>query len=382
MQTMIEIWGSMLALVWTVLAVLALPGLLRIPRLPDAVEKREEGPLISVILAARNEEDKIEQTLLSLLENNYVNFEIVAVDDRSDDCTGEIMEKVCQKSPRLTVIHVTDLPSGWLGKNYALYLGAQQARGKWLLFTDGDVWFASDALSRAVYYAEKHDADHLVIPPRMKLRGYWLMGLVAFFIFNLTLFFRPQNAINPRSQAHMGVGAFNMLRRDVYEAVGTHQALALRPDDDLRLGRLVKEKGFRQHFIPARHFAEVEWYPTLTEMAHGLEKNALAPFRYSIPLLLFGMLPLFLLYVSPFVAPFATEGGLRLIYLYCLGVMFALYVLTGVFTQLPVHHFLTLPVSVLLFIYMLVRAALLAWRRGGIHWRGTFYSLKELRKQR
>lgn len=124
MQTIIEIWGSMLALVWTVLAVLALPGLLRVPRLPDAIEKREAGPLISVILAARNEEDKIEQTLSSLLENNYVNFKLVAVHDRSDDCTDKIMEKVRQKSPSLIVIDVTDLPSGWLGKNYALCLGA------------------------------------------------------------------------------------------------------------------------------------------------------------------------------------------------------------------------------------------------------------------
>lgn len=382
MHTITAGWGIMLAVIWTVLFVLSVPGLLRVPRLPSVVPARQDGPLISIVLAARNEKERIGSTLSSLLENNYVNTEVIAVNDRSDDGTGEVMQAMGEQWPQLTVLHVAELPNGWLGKNHALYLGAQRARGTWLLFTDGDVVFAPDAISRAVHYAETKGVDHLVIPPRMKLYGYWLKGLVAFFIFNLTLFFRPQNAINPRSRAHMGVGAFNMLRRDVYEKIGTHRALALRPDDDLRLGRLVKERGFRQHFIPARQFAEVEWYPALGDMVRGLEKNALAPFRYSVPLLLLGMFPLFLLYVSPFALPFFTEGGVQWTYLYCLVLMFILYARTGVFTQLPLHLFLTMPVAVVLFIYTLVRAALLAWVRGGIHWRGTFYSLDELRKQK
>lgn len=376
-----DIGAGLLAFVWTILAAWAAPGLFRISWLPDIADCSEQLPFVSVIIAARNEAEAIGRTLDTLRNNNYVKFEVIAVNDRSDDATGMIMEEKQKGWQALRVIHLAELPDSWLGKNYALYRGAQHARGDWLLFTDGDVEFAPDALARAVSYVEKHKPDHLVVPPEMKLSGWWLRALVAFFIFNLSLFFRPYEAGNPRSHAHMGVGAFNMVRRPVYEAIGTHRALALRPDDDLRLGRMIKEQGFRQHFIPARAFVRVQWYPNVRAMLEGLEKNALTPFRYSVALLIAGMVPLFALYVGPFVLPWIGSGWIRAAGLYCLAVMLGLYALNGKFTQLPLSLFWVLPAVVLLFIYALVRAAFLAVKRGGIYWRGTFYSLEELRRQ-
>lgn len=377
--------GVLTVVVWTIIAVIVIPGLFHTKPLPsgdgDRCKRKGHSPKVSVILAARNEEAAIERTLHSLRQQRYPHFEVIAINDRSDDQTGLIMERVKEQWLQLRVLHIRELPAGWLGKNHALWRGSLEATGEWLLFTDGDIYFHEDALERSVSYVEDERVDHLTVCPRLVINSLWLHALIAFFLFNLILILRPQNARNPHSKAFMGIGAFNMLKKNVYDAVGTHEKICFRPDDDVQLGALVKKSGYRQHFIPAEKFNEVKWYSSVKEMVIGLEKNLLTAFRYSVLLPTLGTIPMIILYLMPFVGLFVTDGWMRLGSLYCVLLMFWMFWLTRRFFFFPLGLFFFMPVSALLFAYTLIRSALLAWKRGGIYWRGTFYSLQDLKEK-
>jgi glycosyltransferase involved in cell wall biosynthesis len=380
-------WLSLLVmLAWVIIVAFNLPDLLRLPWLPadaGAVSCGGDGgsmPWVSVILPARNEANRLEETLSAWARQRYPAFEVLVVDDRSEDATGEIIDRYSAVDPRFRAIHVDSLPPGWLGKNYALHLAAQQARGEWLLFADADVRFAPDALARAMAYVSSHRIDHLTMAPTLLARGYWLRALTALFVFNLLLFKRPHSAYRRQSRAYAGIGAFNLLRREVYVGIGGHQSIALRPDDDIQLGRLVKRAGYHQQFALAENFMFIEWYPSLVEMFRGLEKSPLAAFRYSVGRLLVSMIPLILLYEGPFAAVLCAPGAWRLAGAAALALMFCLYALQNRFLHYPLHQFFVLPVTLCLFIYTFVRAGWLAIYRGGLLWRGTLYPLAELRR--
>jgi glycosyltransferase involved in cell wall biosynthesis len=227
------------------------------------------GPMVSIIVAGRNEEHGIEAGVRSLLAMDYSPLEVSAVNDRSTDGTGEVLERVRRDDPRLTVIHVSTLPPGWLGKNHALALGAARAKGDFLLFTDADVVFDSSALGRAVRFMEEEGIDHLAAFPGLRVRGIALRTLIVTFGMLFALHTRLWKARDPRSKRHIGIGAFNLLRAAGYRRLGTHAAIALRPDDDLRLGREAKRAGLRQDIVRANTLLEIEWYASFGQMIDG-----------------------------------------------------------------------------------------------------------------
>src|SRR6202158_5273956 len=141
-------------------------------------------PRVSIVVPARNEEEHIRETMVQLLGLDYSNYEVIVVNDRSTDHTGQIMYEVAagpQAHGLLKVIHVSELPSGWLGKTHAMWTAGQQAGGDWLLFTDADVFFKPDSLRRAVAYAEAERADHVVLFPRMIMKRPGEKMMIAFF---------------------------------------------------------------------------------------------------------------------------------------------------------------------------------------------------------
>ena len=208
-------------------------------------------PLVSVILAAKEEEASIIETVKHLQSQTYPRLEIIAVNDRSSDQTGAKLDALKQWAERsddfpvpITVVHITRLPAGWIGKNHALYQGFQQARGQLLLFTDADVRFQPQAIASAVRYMRREQADHITAVPAMPANGFWLRAFVHYFLFALSMFVKPWRAGDDRSRKHsIGIGAFNLVTRKAYEAAGTHRAIALRPDDDLQLGARIKQIG-------------------------------------------------------------------------------------------------------------------------------------------
>ncbi|QIZ09807.1 glycosyltransferase [Priestia megaterium] len=378
---MLTILFSLGMLVWTIFLLDGLIGLRKI----DPLEKEagmELGPLLSVVVAARNEEKQIEASILSQLEQTYKNVEWILVNDRSTDMTGTIMEELTKIDPRLKVIHVDRLPEGWLGKNNALYTGALQASGKWLLFTDADVKFEKQAFAKALHYFERHKLDHLTAAPNLSANRFWLKSFVAFFLFGFSYFKRPWLANNPKSKIGTGIGAFILVLKKSYESFGTHEKIKMRPDDDLQLGMKMKKAGYRQRIVTALHLIEVEWYGSLKEALVGLEKNTFAGLHYRISMVIFAILGVFITNVLPFVMIFSGNTTVALLSFGNIVLCGILYVIViKKLTLFSPLMFLVFPITALLFIYSIIRASLLTFKRGGIVWRGTTYRLSELREK-
>src|ERR1022692_1835890 len=256
--------GGILGLAWLSRVVDAALGVPKTPDVsrPEWDRRPAANPRVSIIVPARNEEENIEPTLTQLLDLDYENYEVIVVDDRSTDQTGEIMDRIAaspQARGRLKVIHVDTLPSGWLGKTHAMWTAAQQASGDWLLFTDADVLFKPQSLRRALAYAEIEQADHLVLFPRMIMKRSGEKMMIAFFQTLFVFGHRPWKVADPNTKDHMGVGAFNLIRRDVYEAVGTYHALRFEVLDDMKLGKVVKNAGYKQRVVFGEDLISIRW---------------------------------------------------------------------------------------------------------------------------
>ncbi len=336
-------------------------------------------PKLSVIVAARNEERNIEPALQSLLRLDYEQLEIIVVNDRSDDRTGEILARMVLNQPRLRVLHITELPPGWLGKNYALDRGAAEATGEFLLFTDADIFMDPSVPRRAVAYALDHNLDHLAAFFRVVMPSWLLESFVILFSIYFFAYFKPWKVRDPNSPAHVGVGGFNLLRAEVYQRIGTHRAIALRPDDDVKLGKLVKMNGYRQDVVMAMDLMHVPWYSSVGELIRGLEKNAFSGIDYNVPLLVFSSLFALTMHFGPFVAVFFTTGLTRWLFAAVICVLLAMGAQSANQGKLRMSAALGFPVVVLLFVYIQWRTMVLNLWHGGIRWRGTFYSLAELK---
>jgi glycosyltransferase involved in cell wall biosynthesis len=380
--------GTILALAWfsrIVDAALGMPSVADISQpewdrksTADSVNRR-----VSIIVPARNEEEDIELSLIRLLELDYDNYEVIAVNDRSTDRTGEIMERVAENpvltSGRLRVIHHRELPAGWLGKTHAMWTATNEATGDWLLFTDADVLFKPDSLRRALAYAEAEKADHVVLFPRMIMKQPGEYMMIAFFQTMFVFGHRPWKVADPKSRDHMGVGAFNLIRQSVYQAVGTYQALRMEVLDDMKLGKVVKNAGYAQRNVFGGDLISIRWANGAMGVVNNLTKNFFALLSFQWPRTLISALGLAFLNLMPFLGAWLAHGWARLPYVVALGSMFSIY-LGMSRSGVPAYYFLLHPVSTALFIYTLLRSMFHALWNDGIIWRGTRYPLEELRK--
>ena len=345
-------------------------------------------PRVSIIVPARNEAEHIEAGLLSLLELEYPDYEVIAVDDRSDDATGAILDRLqAQWRPtgesshhRLKVLHVTELPMGWLGKTHAMWQAAKQARGDWLLFTDADVVFRSDALRRALVYAEREQADHLVLFPTMVMKSVGERMMQAFFQSQFVFARRPWKAADPKSHDAIGVGAFNLIRRDVYERIGSYERMRLEVLDDMRLGELVKQEAFRQRVAFGRGLLRLRWVFGATGMVQNLTKNGFAILKFNVWFALLAVCGILLLNVAPCVSALLTPAWGRMRFLAALAAIVLIYVGMSWYSDIPPGYAVLHPIGAVLFCYALLRSMVLTLRHGGVAWRGTLYPLSELRK--
>jgi len=359
-------------------------GYLNIPSLADVPPLSDAGPAprVSIIVAARDEERHIEPAVRALAQQTYPDYEIIVVDDRSTDATPQVLARVRASEPHLQIVRVDALPDGWLGKNHALHIGAQRATGELLLFADGDVILTRDALSRAVRLIDASRSDHLAVAPDVVAPSAPLALVVNYFMMWFLLYLRPWRARDTRSRAYIGIGAFNLVRRDAYAAIGGHARIALRPDDDLMLGKLLKSAGKRTLLASGDGTVSVEWYRTLGELARGFRKNAFAGLHYSVALTIFAVAGQLTLAVWPFVALGVTRGAEWMLYA-AAGPWNAGAYAGAAWTQ-RARPWLALfyPVAALLFVGILVAAVSRTLARRGIEWRGTRYALDALRANR
>ncbi len=403
-QTVKWIAGGILAAAWfsrLVDAAIGMPHVADIARPEwDRKSAGENGePRVSIIVPARNEAEHIRETLVQLLKLDYSNYEIIAVDDRSTDRTGPIMEEVAQndllqradaraqreadksvRPTRLKVIHISELPSGWLGKTHAMWTAVQQATGEWLLFTDADVLFKPDSLRRAIAYAEAERADHVVLFPRMIMKRPGERMMIAFFQALFVFGHRPWKVADPKSQDHMGVGAFNLVRRSVYDAVGTYHALRMEVVDDMKLGKVIKNAGFVQRNVFGEDLISLHWAKGAFGIVNNLTKNFFAVLSFQWPRTVVSILGLGFLNLGPFLGVLLAHGWARVPYAIALASLFGIYYGMSGMSSIPPYYFFLHPVSSSLFMYTLLRSMVHTLANDGIVWRGTKYPLEELRK--
>jgi len=364
-------------------AIESIVGTLHVGRLLDeAPLAGAEATAVSVVIAARNEAEHVETALASVLAQDHPRLEIIVVDDRSEDETGAILDRMAHGDRRLVIRHVTALPLDWLGKNHALHVGAAVATGEWLLFTDADVRFEASAIRRAVGAATRRQLDMLACTPRIVSPSWAVRGFVAGFALFFGLFTRPWRVRDPRSAAAVGIGAFNLVRTTAYRAADGHASIRLRPDDDLMLGRLIKRRGGRCDVLFGAGLLSVEWYPSLNALVQGLMKNCFAGVGYRVPATIASVVGLLAIGTLPTVIAIALPGPLGLAAVAVCAVQAVAALVSTRSAGLPPALGLGLPVSAIVFSWILVRAAVLTLWQGGIYWRGTFYALEDLKRNR
>ncbi|HVS31792.1 MAG TPA: glycosyltransferase family 2 protein [Thermoanaerobaculia bacterium] len=247
------------------------------------------GPLVSILIPARNEEAAIERTVRAFLAQTHRALEVIVVDDRSTDATGAILSRIAD--PRLRVITGDEPPAGWLGKPWALHQGSLLARGQYLLFVDADIVYEPAAVAAAMRETSNFDGM-LSILPHIEMRGFWenvampMLALTAFTFLPAWLSNRTRYAI-----LAFGGGTGNLISRRDYDAVGGHEALRDAVVDDVALARLMRRSGRRSFLIRAEDLVSVRMYRGGGEVVAGFTKNVFAVFgRSYVSVLLFILL--------------------------------------------------------------------------------------------
>ncbi len=372
---------GLIALFWLTYGLKVAIGAFRLPWLKDSAPAADfDCPSISLIFAARDEEEKLPLALATLLAIDYPRLEIVAVDDRSTDATVQILDQAAAVNPHLRVVHVTELPPGWLGKPHALQKAYEASSGEWLLFTDADVKFSADALRRAIAMARAQKLDHLTLFCDVEMHTFWEKVLITFFGMCFHLATDPDNVGKPGSRSYVGIGAFQLLKRFAYEACGTHRRLAMEVVDDMKLGKLIKLAGFRSGTGVAQDAVSVRWHSGAANLIRGVEKNFFAGAQFSEGLVALHTISLLLFNVAPLAGLLFGHGWVRI--LAAIAIVIPLGFHIGVDTVMRVSplYSLTYPLGAILFTYMLLRSTFITIRQRGIYWRGTFYPLDELRR--
>ena len=265
-------------------------------------------PKVSVLVPARDEAENIERTIRSLAAQDYPALEIVAVDDRSVDGTGEILLRLAAELPALRVIAVETLPAGWLGKNHANWLAVREASGEIFLFTDGDVVFAPGALTAAVDCMERRGLGHLAGMPNIIRTGMMERAFQTAFALLFCLRFRIWELSRPGSAGYIGIGAFNMVRKEDYLRAGGHQRLAMEVVDDVKLGLILRRSGAVQACADARALVSLLWYPGFRASLRGLVKNMFAGVEWNWPLLVLGNAAWMVMIWGPWIALMRMVG--------------------------------------------------------------------------
>lgn len=375
------IWAILGLLYWLVMAYSGL-RLSAIPTLGRPGPERSVWPCLTVIVPACNEAAEIEEAARTLVEQDYPALQLIFVDDRSTDATGQLLDGLARRDKRVNVIHVSELPDQWLGKVHALHTGLQQAAGEIVLFTDADVHFADGTLKAVVEHFLANELDHLAGFPRLKPSGLFLGAMLAAFLRQFVAVMRPWKVSDPASRTFIGIGAFNMVNRDAFLAAGGFEWLRMEVADDVGVGLMMKRAGRRCGVVELSAWLSLYWHRSIASAVRGSEKGWSSVCRFSVAATIF-------LGVLNTVMELAPLGALLLIWPSTraagwVGVLTAgVYLFASVTIGRWMHqgslpHLLSI-FTVPLGFAIMVRTAILGSLRGGAMWRGTLYTTEMLR---
>jgi hypothetical protein len=362
-------------------AVLVMRNVLASPLLPElpAQSAKTTHPRVSVVIAARDEEARIEGAVRGILAQKGVDLELIVVDDRSRDGTPRVLESLKKAEPRLAVVRVDELPAGWLGKCHACHQGAHLATREWILFCDGDIHMTPYVIARAVAVCERDQAAHVALWPRVDSKPVVVRAVLLAWAQCLALYAPAAQINRDRGKKGVGIGAFNLVRKSAYEQIGGHVPLRMEVVDDVKLGFLLRKAGFRQRVYGAMADVEAGWAQSVAEILRLSEKNWFAGMGFHLPktAAVIGLFWTFILVslAGPLLDP--AWGWIPF---------------AGLFsTVVPAVHqarslgwpwvvALLAPFGFFLFGVAGVRSTWKTLRQGGIRWRDTFYPLEELRR--
>jgi chlorobactene glucosyltransferase len=289
--------------VWLVSIVLTLYGLFRqrpLSILNDSRLKTNDAPLVSVLVAARNEEHRaLVESILSMLAQDYGQFEVIAVNDLSTDATGSILKSLAKADGRLQVIEGGELPAGWLGKPYAMHQALSRARGEWILATDADMIFDKSTLRTAVAHTCRRDADAMTLIPYFEAGSFWERVMIPTWAWVMLMFTVSYRINNPKTQGALGIGGFFLMRRDVLERIGGYEALKDEVLEDVRLAEMIKRSGRRLLSEYAPDLISTRMYRNFGEMWESCTKSWFAGMKFSLPFAMLCVCWMYLIAVMP-----------------------------------------------------------------------------------
>lgn len=371
----------------TIIIIIGLSGLIfhifcryqinAIPRLDNLlIQPLSTYPKISVIIPACDESDTVEVAMRKLLKLNYPNYEIIAVNDRSRDHTGTILDQLAKEFSQLQVIHIETLPSGWLGKLNALEKGTQCANGELLLYADADVHFESDFMERVVAQFENDQLDYLTLFPKITAHSPMLRGLIFLFASFFCARLQPKAINQGRQGMYAGVGVFQLLRRSFFDKTEGWTWLRLEIADDTGLAYLCHRHGARARIYIAPQDLSISWYSNVNAMINGLEKNLFSAMcHFSLLRVIVFTLIISTLYLGPLILCLFDMQYLGLIIL-------VLSVITMASTPMQGTAWWERSLALVMwpiFLWALLRSTWKTLMQGGVVWRGTFYPSSELK---
>ena len=343
-----------------------------------SLDREKRYPRLSVIIAARNEAGTIENALKSVLAQNYPNLEIILVNDRSNDGTDKILQKLAEKDPRVLIHHVEELPPGWLGKVNAMQQGFGRSTGVWLLFTDADVHFQEESLERIIDVAERSSVDYLCVVPEVQARQRLLKAL---YTVSLSGFFLATRIWEVKNQnSFVGVGACGLVRRSLLSQSPGLPWVKMEVVDDLALAQLAWQAGGKLDVYWGRECLGVEWYPSMGDLIRGLEKNLFAGAQYQYWRALLGIIGILFVAVAPWLSIFSGNWLLGLTAVGAFSGYWLAWISGDKAQGVGWLERLISPLLLFVIAWALARSTFITWRQGGIQWRETFYSIADLRR--
>jgi glycosyltransferase involved in cell wall biosynthesis len=344
-----------------------------------------ELAMVSIIIPACNEEEHLEESLLSRLNQDYPRFELIVINDRSTDGTKAIIDRIAAMDGRLRPIDITELPNGWLGKVHALHQGVKLAKGEWYLFSDADITFKPDMLRSAVYYAQSQQVQHLTCLPEAELyNDFWLdVTCIGFLLLFCNAARIPDINENKGNNA-IGIGAFNLVEAKVFNQPKGFEWLKMEPADDMGVGYMLKQHGAKSRVADGLGLIKFAWYENLSQAFSGLEKNTFGPgSQYSyfkqigivLFLLAMGLLPSVALALGMLSGDVILMGIGSLAWL--TNIIVAFVVPKESNKEIP--FYLLLPIGILLIATIMANAAWKCFQNRGVYWRGTLYPVEQLR---
>ncbi|ULO08001.1 glycosyltransferase family 2 protein [Paenibacillus sp. 19GGS1-52] len=370
------ILGGLNVVMWGTIAIIFTGKAAQIGKLYQTEDKlKDEPPLISVVIAAKNEQKALERCVESLIKQTYTRLEIILVNDRSEDETANIMQRLSDMYPNVNGLDITELPDNWMGKSHALFQGSKRANGEWLLFTDADILFHPECLSKAVVYSQTHQLDHLTLIPEFQGPEVFSKWYGAFIFMSAASFGMLWKVKDPKASQSFGIGAFNLVKREVYEGIGTHEGFSYISTDDFTLGKLIKQAGYRQDVLFGTKMLGVwNWYESLPQLIGSVEKSV---FRY--PNALMTTTSSLLTMIYPWFGLFMGPPSARILCAISLLFVFWLYYVYSRHSGSGAWYGIAHPIIGMCLIIGGQRGAFRASTRGGMTWRGTTYDRRNLK---